>query len=90
METVPAISITGAVIPMRQAKGATMTGACLNASSRRPFLALERERPPVHAGGLVSRGPGWDRAALAAACSPRKPSVANSRVQSESMSIGII
>jgi hypothetical protein len=33
---------TGAVIPMRQARGATVTGACLNAPSDLPFpCALE-------------------------------------------------
>jgi hypothetical protein len=43
--TAPALSITGAVIPMRQVKGATMTGARINTPSDLPFpCALEGDR----------------------------------------------
>jgi hypothetical protein len=42
--TAPALSITGAVIPMRQVKGATVTGASINAPSCFPFLYV----PGVH------------------------------------------
>ena len=41
---------TGAVIPMRQVRGATMTGASLNEPGCFPFLKALEESPPVHTG----------------------------------------
>ena len=43
-----------AAVPLRQVRGATMTGAPLNVPSCFPFLKAGKEGPPVHAGGPFS------------------------------------